>query len=115
MRMIFCLLFLFSFVDNQIDSLKFSHPSVQPIGNGSREHSTSSTCEGVSPDVRECELRGQPAGCHKRRIFPFPMPWVLVWITGIDGRGVVSSRGVTHEEYKIPGWYTPSKASVESQ
>ena len=84
-------------------------------GDGSREHSTSSACEGVSPDVRECGLHGQPAGCQKRRIFTFPMPWVPVWITGIDGQGVGSSRGVTHEEYETPGWYTPMKASVESQ
>jgi len=114
MRVICCLLFSFGFVNNQIDSLTFSHPSVQPMVMA-RENSTSSACKVVSPDVRACGLRGQPVGNQKRRIYPFPMPWVPVWITGVGGRGVISSRRVTNEKYEMSGKYTSMKDSVESQ
>jgi len=88
-------------------------------GDGTRGHSTSSACKGVSPDVRACGRCGQPVGSQKRRIYSFPMPWapawVPVWITGVSGRGVISSRGVTNEKYETSGKYPSMKDSVESQ
>jgi len=57
--------------------------------------------------VRGCGLRGRPVGSQKRRLFVFPVPWaaswVPVWMTGVDGRGVLSSRGAANKGEEMSG------------
>ncbi len=64
-------------------------------------------CEGVRPDVRGCGLHGRPVGSRKRHLFVCPGPWMPVrvpaWMTGVDGRCVVSSHGATErDEHATP-------------
>ena len=80
---------------------------------------TSSACEGVRPDVRGCGLRGRPVGIRKRRLLPLPVPWMLawvpVWMTGVHGRRVVSSRGATNKGEDMSVQVCPMKDPVKSQ
>ena len=57
---------------------------------------TSAVCEGVRQGL--CRWPVHSWKCH---IFPFLVPWVPIWMTGVDGQGIVSSCGITNEEYKI--------------
>jgi len=70
-------------------------------------NSTSSACEGVRPDVCGCGLRGRPVGSRKRRLFVFPVPWTAgwmpVWMTGVEERGVVSSRSAANKGEEMSG------------
>jgi len=69
--------------------------------------------------MRGCGLRGRPMGSRIRRLFPLPVPWmpawVPVWMSGVDGRGVLSSRGATNKGEKMSGRVCPGEGSVMSQ
>ena len=57
--------------------------------------------------MHRCGLRGRPVGSHKHRLFVFPVPWTVgwmpVWMTGVEERGVVSSRGTTNKGEEMSG------------
>ena len=67
--------------------------------------------------MRGCGLRGRPVGSRKRRLFPVAVPWkpawVPVWMTGVDGRGVVSSSGGTNKGAEMSGRVCPDDGPCE--
>ena len=68
---------------------------------------TSSACEGVRPDMCGCRLRGRPVGSRKCHLFVFLVPWTAgwmpVWMTGVEERGVVSSRSAANKGEEMSG------------
>jgi len=63
--------------------------------------------------VRGCRLRGRPVGSRRRRLFPLPVPWVSVWMPGVDERRVLSPRGATNKGEEMSGRVCPDGGLCE--